>query len=261
MENKKRAVITVDLKIFLIPVAIILAGLIIGAGLFFGLKGKSSTGVKGEGVAQEPGQPSPPPAQGSAANQTAETSLDDDPAMGNKETAQVAIVEFSDYECPFCKRFRDETLDQIKKNYLDTGKAVLVYRDLPLSFHNPAAEREAMAAECAREQGGDAKYFEYHDAIFATSPGNGQGIVSEELIKMAQKLGLAGGQFRDCLESEKFKEEVTADAAEAARIGINGTPGFVVGKLAKDGNVKGVIISGAQPYSAFQSAIEEQLKN
>ena len=254
--------LAININRLLIPASIILVGIVIAGAIFFGLKGSQAP----SGQIQEPteilGEVAPDQAlneQKPQANQTIKTSIDDDAVLGNKETAKVAIVEFSDFECPFCNRFRTQTLPQIQKDYIDTGKVILVFRDLPLSFHNPAAEQEAMAAECAREQGGDETYYQYHDQIFETSPGNGKGISVDGLVKIAQDLDLDGSQLRSCLEGEKYKEEVAKDAAEATKVGINGTPGFVVGKLSQDGGVEGVVVSGAQPFSVFQNIIDQLL--
>lgn len=260
---EQKETVSVDLKNFATPLAIVVVGAMISLALFFGLRSSSSPAGEIAGtqevlpsqptVPQVPQEEPPPP--------TAKTTIDDDPILGNKETATVAIVEFSDYECPFCKRFADETLSQIKENYINAGKVVLVFRDLPLDFHNPAAEKEAIAAECAREQGGDRKYFEYHDKIFKTTAGNGLGIDINRLSELAEELALNGNKLKTCLEDERFKEEVKKDAADAAEAGIFGTPGFVIGKLDKDGNVEGVIVEGAQPYSNFKEVIDAQLSN
>lgn len=103
-------------------------------------------------------------------------SIDDDPILGKKD-AQLTMVEFSDYECPFCKRHFTQTLPSLKKDYIDTGKVKLVYRDfIAVDGHNPAATQEAEAANCAREQGGDETYFKYHDLIFQNTKSNGEGI-------------------------------------------------------------------------------------
>ena len=102
-------------------------------------------------------------------------SLDDDPVLGDK-SAPVTMVEFSDYECPFCKRYFDSTYPELKRDYIDTGKVKVVFRDLPLSFHDPVATIEAVAANCAREQGGDESYFKMHNAIFSATKSNGEGV-------------------------------------------------------------------------------------
>ena len=98
-------------------------------------------------------------------NDPVKVSVDDDPILGDKN-APVTIIEFSDYECPFCKRHFDETLPQLVKEYISTGKVKLVFRDLPLPFHNPMATTEAITANCARAQGDDNTYYKFHDEIF-----------------------------------------------------------------------------------------------
>jgi len=249
--------ISFDLKNLSTSLSILLVGIMVSLALFFGLRSSGSSGEVSGTAGAPPSQPIIPQApQEQPSPQTAKTSIDDDPILGDEETATVAIIEFSDYECPFCKRFADETLPRIKKNYIDTGKAVLVFRDLPLPFHNPAAEREAIAAECAREQGGDSNYFEYHDEVFETTTGNGQGIDIDGLAEIAEEIGLDGNKLKICLEEENFKDEVKKDAEDAAKAGISGTPGFVVGKLAADGVIEGILVVGAH---VFQNAIEQQL--
>lgn len=103
-------------------------------------------------------------------------SIDDDPIKGNKSKVKVALVEFSDFECPFCQRYHNETFDQIIKNYVDTGKIAYVYRDFPLSFHEPKASEAAAAANCVKEIAGDDKYFEFSKLYYASTQSNGQGL-------------------------------------------------------------------------------------
>lgn len=167
---------------------------------------------------------------------------DDDPYLGD-ENAPLTIVEFSDYQCPFCKRFRDETLPQIKAEYIDTGKVKFVYRDFPLENIHPQARPAAEAAECAGEQG---KYWEYHDILFE----NMQLLSSANYKIWAETLGLNTNQFNDCVDSRKYADEVTADLNDGAKVGARGTPYFIVGNTP---------LSGAQPYSAFKATIESEL--
>jgi len=187
-----------------------------------------------------------------------EVSVDDDPVLGDKN-APLTMIEFVDYECPFCKRFADETLSQIKSDYIDTGKVKLVMRDLPLSFHQNA-HKESQAAECAREQGGDTAYFKYHDEIFKRTTSNGTGLALDQLSIIASDIGLNGSSLQECLDSEKYKEEVDKDLADAAAYGANGTPSFFIGKSDSSGKFQGTILVGAQPYAAFKTIIDEQLK-
>ncbi len=185
-------------------------------------------------------------------------SVDDDPVLGNKN-AKVTLIDFSDYECPFCKRYFDETYPQIKKDYVDTGKVKIVFRDLPLSFHQNA-HKEAQAAECAREQGGDAVYYKYHDEIFNRTTSNGTGLALTELPVIANDLGLNGSSLQSCLDSEKYKAEVDKDLADASAAGASGTPTFFIGKSTSNGVIEGSKLVGAQPFSAFKTIIDQQLK-
>jgi protein-disulfide isomerase len=162
--------------------------------------------------------------------------------LGDKD-APVTIIEFSDYQCPFCKKFYAETLPQIKSNYIDTGKVKFVYKDFPLSFHQ-MAQKSAEAAECAGEQG---LYFEMHDKIF-----EGQSILSLDNLKIwASEIdGIDVEQFNNCLDNGDYEAEVKADMIEGQQVGVTGTPGFFI---------NGQKIVGAQPYSVFEAAIEAAL--
>lgn len=206
-----------------------------------------------------------PAVQGSAADPGSQqgavvsVSVDDDPFLGQFD-APVVMIEFSDFECPFCKRFWEQSLPQIKTNYIDTGKVKFVYRDLPLPIHDPLATQEALAANCARDQRGDEMYFRYHDEIFISTTSGGTGIPKEGLYAIASDLGLDGERFRQCLDSEQFKDEVSEDIAEAQKVGAAGTPTLLIGKSTPDGIIQATRIIGAQPYAVFQEALDQALK-
>lgn len=167
---------------------------------------------------------------------------DDDSILGDPD-APVTIVEFSDYQCPFCKRSWEQVLPQLKKNYIDTGKVNFVYRDYPLTSIHPDAMAAAMAAECAGDQG---KYFEMHDKLFE----NISNLKNADLKKYAGQVGLDTAQFNSCLDSETHKAEVEKDMADAEKFGVRGTPSFFI---------NGWFIRGAKPYSEFEKIIEEEL--
>lgn len=186
-------------------------------------------------------------------------SVDKDPVLGDKN-APVTIVEFSDYECPFCKRHFDETLPQLMKTYVDTGKVKIVYRDFPLSFHDPMATKEAVAANCAGKQGGDTAYFKYHDAIFTRTKSNGNGLSETDLATIATDLGLNISSFNTCLSDPAQTDEVKKDIADGAAAGASGTPTFVIGKTTSDGKIDGDLVVGAQPFAAFQAVIDPMLQ-
>ena len=167
-----------------------------------------------------------------------EVSADDDPVKGDKD-AEVTIIEFSDFQCPFCGRFFDQTFSQIKTNYIDTGKIKFVYRDFPLDSIHPQARPAALAAECADDQG---KFWEYHDLLFQkqdewTATG------TPFFKQYAKDLGLDTNKFNSCLDSKKHEDEIQKDLNDGVSVGVQGTPAFFI---------NGILLSGAQPYSAFK---------
>lgn len=184
-----------------------------------------------------------------------------DPVLGNPD-APVTIVEFSDFQCPYCRSFWLSTYPQLKKDYIDTGKVKLVYRNFPLPFHS-AAMPSAIGGQCAEDQG---KFWEYHDELFAqqmkleadptrvavTIP-----YAEPEIKAWARSAGLDGAAFDACLDAKTYEASVQEDiaAADAATVEANiqnewGTPGFFV---------NGFPVVGAQPFAAFQQAIEAAL--
>lgn len=167
-----------------------------------------------------------------------------------REDAPVTIVEFTDYQCPFCRKYHTETFAQLKKNYIDTGKVRFVSRDLPLDFH-PYAQKAAEAAWCAGEQN---KYWELRDTMITNSADLSQ----DAIIKYAQSNALDIASFRACAEADKYKAEIQKDSADAATLGISATPSFVIGKTAKDA-MDGDRVVGAVPASVFESEIQKFL--
>ena len=138
-----------------------------------------------------------------------------------------------------------------KKKYVDTGKVKIIFRDFPLGFHDPLATQQAMAAECAGELGGDSVYYKYHDLIFQSTTSNGKGMQKSKLYDLAKQVGVNAAKFKTCLDNEKYKKEVAKDIADGSKAGINGTPAFLI---------NGNLLSGAQPFSAFEKIIEAELK-
>lgn len=238
-------------SIFL-PVSIILAAVIVSGTILYSKSG-SSNGEASAIIAQ---QPSAATGVQQLGNQS-KVSTDDDPVLGDKN-APLTLVEFSDYECPFCKRSFDQLLPELEKNYIDSGKLKLVYRDFPLSFH-ANAHKEAEAAECARSQGDDATYFKFHDQIFTQTTSNGTGLALTQLPVIARGLGLNVSQFQQCLDSGKFKDEVDKDIADGTAAGTSGTPSWFIGQSSKNGVISGRLVVGAQPFSAFKVIIDEEL--
>jgi len=190
-------------------------------------------------VAEKSGQTPP-------SNNPVDVSMDNDAVKGDIN-APVTIIEFSDYECPYCGRFFRDTLPQITEKYINTGKVKYVFRDFTLPFHQSAIPA-SNAAECLREQGGDAMYYEYHDVLF-----NNQTELSVEKLKgYAADFSINQEEFASCLDSGKYNDEIQADYADGQKAGVQGTPGFFI---------NGYPIKGAQPYSIFEAAIEDALNN
>lgn len=168
--------------------------------------------------------------------------LPDDAAQGSSN-APILMIEFSDFQCPFCKRFVDETYPQIKKNYIDTGKVRFIFRHVPLDFHEFAAQA-ALAAECADDQ---EKFWEYHDVLFK----NQNALDVDHLKKYAAELNLDAKKFDDCVNSAKHAKRVATDMTYAASVGISGTPTFII---------NGFVVSGAQPYDVFKAVLDAELR-
>lgn len=171
--------------------------------------------------------------------------IDDDPAIGS-EDAPVTIVEFSDYQCPFCATFYLETFSRIKSEYVDTGKVKFVYRDFPLNFHQ-YAQKSAEASECADEQG---KFWEYKDILFKRQA-EWSSLGVDKLKDYASELKLDRERFDYCLDNNIMASEVQNDFADGKKYGVSGTPAFFI---------EGELISGAQPFEVFQQKIDSLLK-
>ena len=167
--------------------------------------------------------------------------------------AKVAVIEFSDYQCPFCARYSKDTFAQIEDDYVDTGKVKYVFRDLPLPFHKHAF-KAAEAAHCAGEQG---KFWEMHDLLFQNQAALG----AEQLPTYAKTLGLSEAGFQRCLEAGEFADDIKKDIADAGTVGISGTPTFLLGVVQPgDGRVRVVKkLVGAKPYEEFKAAIDGML--
>ena len=165
------------------------------------------------------------------------------PMIGKKE-APITMVEFTDYQCPFCQRFHTQVYNLLKKDYIDTGKVRFYSRDLPLDQIHPNAMRAAQAARCAGEQG---QFWSLRE-IMSSHP---EALDLNSLIADATVVKINPDTFRTCVESGKYKDAVQGDLLEAMKIGADGTPAFVVGKSTADG-VEGELIVGAQPYNVFQ---------
>ncbi|MBI4483393.1 MAG: DsbA family protein [Acidobacteria bacterium] len=180
-------------------------------------------------------------------------SFKDHPFKGDKN-AKVAFIEFSDYQCPFCARYFRETLPQIEKDYIQTGKIKYGFRHFPIESIHPEAFKASEAANCAADQG---KYWEMHDRLFAHPDALGL----KDLSEHAQALKIDLPSFQQCLESGKKATEVRKDIADGMKAGVRGTPTFFLALVEpNESKIKALrMITGAQPYSSFKEAIDSLL--
>lgn len=235
---------------YLIPIAIVVAGLIIGAAVYFqsSSSNKLNTGLNNQ------------------AKNEKKVVLDVDvrPVLGNP-AAEIAIVEFSDFQCPYCERFFIQTLPGLTDKYIKTGKVKLIYRDFPLTaIGHQYAQKAAEAALCANDQN---KFWQMHDKLFE----NQTDLSVDNLKKLVTDL-LSAGDFNNCLDSNKYEKAVLDDFDFGASIGVEGTPTFFIGRLPMQvkshdkfqtgpndrGDYK--VLVGALPFSEFEKVIEEELK-
>jgi protein-disulfide isomerase len=202
----------------------------------------------GGGQAGTPTQQAGTPAQPAAPAPGAKVNVANGhfPVKGNAN-AKVTIVEFADFRCPFCEQFFTQTESQIIKDYVDTGKAKLAFRQY--AFLGPASTFAANAAECANDQG---KFWEFHDYLYKNQPAETDTSMynTDTLTQAATSLGMDGNTFRSCLDGKKDDSKASADLADGQKAGVNGTPTFFV---------NGTSLVGAEPYSAFKTIIDQEL--
>jgi protein-disulfide isomerase len=165
-----------------------------------------------------------------------------------KPDAPLTMVEFTDLQCPYCREYVTTTFDEIKKNWIDTGKLRYISRDFPLDIH-PVAMAAARAARCAGEQG---KFWEMRMALMR----NANLLSADYISRTAADLKLDSKKFAECSASAKFDAEIQAQALEGIRIGVSGTPTFVIGKT-EPNSVEGSMVVGAFPYVVFEAKLKE----
>ena len=175
-------------------------------------------------------------------------------AVYGKPNARVTIVEFSDYQCPFCARYSNETFPQIEREYIETGRVRYVFRDFPIEAAHPQAFKAHEAVHCAAEQG---KRREMHKKVFA----NQRAMSVNDLSAHAAALGIDKARFEKCLADGKQSAKVRSGVTGGEHAGVRGTPTFFVGLTEPNSpNLRAVRrIIGAQPYGAFKAAIDDLL--
>ena len=220
----------------LVPASVVVAGVIVAAAVVY----------VGGGFGPRDGSPATTtgstPNQPQTGGQTLADFGDDDPFLGNPD-APVVMVEFSDFECPFCGRFWQQTLPQIREQYIKTGKVRFVYRDFPISSIHSNAQKASEAGECADEQG---KFWEYHDLIFSRQ----DQMSAANYKRWAAELKLDTARFNACLDGGKYADEVAKDFSDGQAAGVSGTPTFVI---------NGQRIVGALPFEQFKTVLDAAL--
>jgi protein-disulfide isomerase len=191
-----------------------------------------------------------PPQAAPAAAQNAKINIAGLAVLGSRE-APLTMVEFSDYQCPYCRAFHNGTFEEIKKNWIDTGKLRFVSWDLPLEFHSNAASA-AQAARCAGEQN---KFWEMRALLIA----NATKLEPDAVLGYAEQVPqLNVDRFKECVRSDRYSAGIRKAGADANSQGISGTPSFLIGRSNGD-VVDGLILVGAQPFGAFDKQLKEQL--
>ncbi|OGZ60122.1 MAG: hypothetical protein A3B96_01820 [Candidatus Spechtbacteria bacterium RIFCSPHIGHO2_02_FULL_43_15b] len=227
-----------------IPVAIVIAGALIAGAVYWS--------ARGDNVAVAP-QPKAE-AENTMGLKNMNPIEDSDHIRGNLN-ASVKIVEYSDMECPFCKRFHS-TMEQVMDEYGKGGKVAWVYRHFPLDSIHSQARTEAVASECANELGGNDSFWKYINRFFELTPSNNQTNIATVLPQIAREIGLDETKFNSCLASKKYDKHIQDDLDNATATGGNGTPWSIV--VTKSG--KKYPLTGAQPYEAVKQLIELALQ-
>lgn len=215
-----------------IPLAIVIAGAIIAGAVFYNKSPKDTVTDKKDEPKVE--------------------ITSNDHILGNPD-AELTIVEYSDIECPFCKRFH-VTMHQIMDEYGKDGKVNWVYRHFPLDQIHDKARKEAEATECANELGGNEKFWAYLDKVYELTPSN-NGLDLKELPKIAESIGLDVNKFNECLSSGKFASKIEESLQSGIKLGVSGTPLSII----VDKNGKKTPINGALPFAQIKALIDQAL--
>lgn len=237
------------------PGAILLGSVIISLAILVSggvikFKSPETTAAPSQQAAQQPTAPTPPA--------KVDVSLGHFPIKGDTN-AKVAVVEFADLRCPFCKQFYSTTEQQIISDYVNTNKIKFAFRHF--EFLGPASTTAGEAAECANEQG---KFWDMYDYLYKNQPDETDTSMytNDKLTSVAGTLGMDTNQFSSCMSSNKYAQNITNDQNDGQTAGITGTPSFVIGKLDSTGTkiVGGQLIVGAVPYSQIKAAIDQALQ-
>jgi protein-disulfide isomerase len=241
---------------YMVPSAIVVAGIFIALAIIvssrIGNSTNSNTVTKNNSSTQNSSNSSSSGGSQTTVNNIVTVSLGTNPILGNSKKAKVAIVEFGDFQCPFCKEFYNSVFPQIQENYINNGNIIFAFRDYPLEKIHPLALGMAKESRCFGEQG---KFWNFVNQMYTTNQDtNTPSVVSG----YAKSLGLNMNLYNTCISDNTFQPQISADINAGNKINIQGTPTFVIGKI-KNGKVTGQEVLGAYPYSYFQTIINQEL--
>lgn len=235
-------------KIFLIPLSILFAGMLIGGSILYNGKIQPPTNTSAQ-ITSVTTTPL------SSSYTTATVSLAASQVEGSNKNAAFAIVEFSDFQCPYCDQFFKQSLPQLESNYIKNGKVLHFFKDFPLTTIHPNAMPGAIAARCAGDQG---KYWQMHDKIYETDQATND---TAKLATYAQALNLNNEEYNSCVNDNKFNSQIQINIDQGNKLGVQGTPTFVIGKIDKKHNsVTGTVLYGAYPYDQYRLVLDEIIK-
>lgn len=234
--------VVISLDSFAVPGAILIAGVLIAVAVFISNRNKTTDDVADSGTDNTAEETDSDVDEEQFPAATAD--LGDAPYLGDRDSATVAIVEFSEYRCGYCERHKDETLPSIVENYVDTGKIVYVFRDFAIY-----GDDIANAAKCVYHLEDTDTFVEFHKLAFNLED-------DDAIYALANEVGVNESEFEACYSEKRYQDEIDADMAVGQAAGIQGTPGFVIGTIDEDGNVTGNLIPGAYPYENFVELLD-----
>ena len=253
-ENVKE--ITIDMSTWGIPVAIIIAAIIIAVAVFITNRQKNDNYSNGNnGTTNTVSNNNGSASQGSSGSDsgTVYASIDGDPYIGTLSSGKVAIVEYSDPLCYYCQKYHAETYGNIKKDFVDTDKIIYVFKDYSLGSEGSVRYSIAEGGMCVYYLTNNVDAFlTYHNGAFDIEDEAG-------IQTLAQSTGVDMNAFNDCLANHTYSSEITADRTEGSNAGVTGTPAFLLGTVDSDGKITGTLLVGAQAYSTFKSKINSLL--
>jgi protein-disulfide isomerase len=238
---------------YMLPISIIVAGVIIGMAIFISSRGTSNTtqNLNNTNSKSSASASQTTPTNNTNTN-TVTVSLGSNPVLGNTKTAKVGIVEFGDFQCPYCKEFNNSAFPTIQSNYINNGKIIYSFRNYPLTTIHPLSLGMAQESGCFGEQG---KFWKFVSKMYSTNQDtNTPNVVAQ----YAKAMGLNMTDYNNCVQNDPFQSKIQNDINAGNRINLQGTPSFVIGKY-KNNKVTGQIILGSRAVSYYETILSQYL--